>query len=71
MIDQTHYSTGDPVRYRCPYCGTEVRLDPHRGCCGEVHWEVIPESELSDYDRQLPRTYYLAAGTVRDIGGVR
>lgn len=21
----------------CPYCGDEVQIDPHMGCCGEVH----------------------------------
>lgn len=41
----------------CPYCQSEVQIDPHMGCCGEVHAEVmyddgeeyIEESALTKY----------------------
>ncbi len=44
------YADGKPMRFRCPYCSQEIRLDPHPGCCGEVHSEPIPPWELDDYD---------------------
>lgn len=47
--DPTHYPDGEPTRYRCPYCGTPITLDPHPGCCGELHFEPIPFDELADY----------------------
>jgi len=55
--DAEQYSTGEPFRFRCPYCGTEVALDPHPGCCGEVHAEVIPETELPEYEGARPKSW--------------
>ena len=46
-----------PIGDVCPYCGSPVQIDPHMGCCGEVHHErgfetddeeIILESELTD-----------------------
>ncbi len=25
----------------CPYCGNIVQIEPHMGCCGEVHSETV------------------------------
>ena len=43
------YPNGKKVKFRCPYCGNEVDLDPHLGCCGEIHYESIPPYELNEY----------------------
>lgn len=32
---------GQKIKTVCPYCKKEVEIDPHRGCCGEIHHEVI------------------------------
>lgn len=43
------YPNGEPLRFRCPYCGDE--FDPFPGgCCGEIHYEPIPPYELENYD---------------------
>ena len=28
---------------RCPYCGSEVQIEPTDMCCGEVHGEYVYE----------------------------
>lgn len=53
----THYTTGEPVRFRCPYCMRALDICPHPGCCGEVHYEIIPESELPEYDGEPTKRY--------------
>jgi len=45
------YPNGEPMRFRCPYCGKEIQLDPHPGCCSEIHWEPIPPYELDEYTK--------------------
>ena len=34
---------------QCPYCGSEIATDPHRGCCGEVHSERAYLTETESY----------------------
>lgn len=34
----------------CTYCGNEVNPDSHRPCCGELHFEEIPDEEVRCYD---------------------
>ena len=34
---------------QCPYCGSEIETDPHRGCCGEVHSERAYLTETESY----------------------
>lgn len=29
----------------CPYCGDTVQIEPHMGCCGEVHSEEVYQDE--------------------------
>lgn len=30
---------------RCPYCGSQVEMEPTQCCCGEVHGEWVYEDE--------------------------
>lgn len=32
----------------CPYCGSQIQIEPHMGCCGEVHSDtaILHQDEI-------------------------